>query len=898
MKYSYLFIFFLLSLCSIAQTKTGTIRKDISGTVLDSITKEPVLSASVRLLNGADTTYVQGMVTDDKGKFKMTITKSGEYILEVSFLGYKSFFRNINTADQEQQYDLGDIVLAETDLELGTAVVEAQLPDIQVKGDTIQYNASAYNVEEHELLQDLIKKIPGIEIDNNGAIKANGKPITKILVDGKEFFGNDIAFALSNLPANMVKNLQLYKEQSEESKATGVKDQDPPQVLNLTVKEEFKKSIFGNARAGYGSDDRYSAGFNANSMHGNNQYTITGNMGNVMGDGRGIFVGNGENTSKNTGGNFNMNPSDKIEINGYVNYSYNKNLNINRFESYTSQLDRYSQGSSTYTNKGENINSNFSMRWNPDSLTTIHLGTNLGVNKNNNNSLSTDSSNVAGQDPTIGFSSNLNEDKGFSNGNSLMITRRFGKKGRSIRLNLGNTLRNNDTDGKTYSETLYPDDTPDRIIDNISKADNKNTSYGITLGYVEPLGEGKLLQFEYSYRQNDSKRINDARRMDDAGNYTIVDSTYTRDSRMKYRTHNINLQFQSNKEKYDYSIGFNMDPTYSDNKVTLGDSIIEYITQNTINFSPSLRLGYRPDKNTSWNFDYSGSTRQPATRELSGDTIVVNSLNKTVGNPDLRTSYSNRFSAYFMKSDFESGRFFNISFNFNYTLNDIVSYAVIDNKGNRFSTYRNVDGNMGSYIYATYNTPLRNKKFNISFDPNISYNKRIGYSNDEKSIIQNISMGPSANIRFTSDKFEGNLRAGASHNIAFNNLSEVKRSSNTRYNFAYGFKWKLPFDFSIKNDIYQTLLSGYGEGAKKSEFLWSASIDKLILKKKGTLQIQFADILNDRNNEQRSINGNDYSYSWSNTIGRYFLVSFSYRFHIQKGNKKKEEPMDDYYYDY
>lgn len=892
MKYLYLTLIFFVSLCSFSQTGEISNAKSIEGIVLDSKTEEPIAYASVKLLNKKDSTYLQGTTTSDKGRFKLNTSKKGEFILEVSFMGYKSFFRNININDKASNYSLNSILLEESAIELDAAVVEAQLPDVQVKGDTIQYNAGAYKTEEHELLEDLIKKLPGIEIDANGNIKANGKPIQKILVDGKEFFGNDIAYALNNLPANMIKNLQLFKEQSEEAKVTGVKDQDPPQVLNLVVKDEFKKSIFGRANAGYGNNDRYRGDFNLNRMHGDNQYAVVGRMGNTP---RGsLHMGSGENTDKGSGVNFNINPSDKIKINGSVDYSYSKNRNENKNESYSSLLERYNQSSSTYKGRNNYTNSRISLDWKIDSLTTIFIRTGFGTDNNRNEALSSDSSYLTGKNPTFGSSNSVNEDKGINNNNSLMIIRRLNSKGRSIRLNLHNSTRNSNSDGRNYSKTIYPDDTPNRVIDNISKAKNKAIGYGITIAYVEPLGKDNRLQFEYSYRSNNSTRDNDARRKDEKEEYSIIDSTYTRNSESSYKVHNLNLRFQSTKEKYNYAIGFNIDPTRSNTKINLGDSIIENITQNTINLAPSLQFGYKPNESTNWIFDYSGNTSQPDSRQLSGDTITHNSLSKSVGNPELKISYNNRFGVYFTKSDFESGRYINISFSLNYSLNDIVDYSIIDDRGNRFSTYRNVDGNMGAYLYATYNTPLKNKKFQLSISPTVYYNKRIGFTNGEKSIIQNISLAPSGNIRFNSEKLESNLRIGVSQDIAFNNLPKPERSSNTRYSFSNDLKLKLPFGFTLSNNIHCTLLSGYGEGAKNKELLWNASIEKLLLKKQGTLQLQLIDILNDRNNQTRSINGNDYSYSWSNNIGSYFILSFSYRFRSKSNDNNTYD--DSYMY--
>lgn len=891
MKYFYLLFLSLISLCSIAQTTGQKSEKTIQGKVLDNETKEPIPFASVRLLTETDSLYTQGTSTAEDGTFRLTIAKKNKYILEVSFIGYKSFFKNINTNDKEINYSLGDILLEEAPIELEATVVEGKVPDIQVKGDTIQYNAGAFKTEEHELLQDLIKKLPGIEIDANGNIKANGKPIQKILVDGNEFFGEDIAFALNNLPANMIKNLQLFKEQSEEAKTSGVKDQDPPQVLNLVIKEEFKKSVFGNAGAGYGSNDRYQGNFSLNRMHGDNQYSLIGQGGNAPMNGG--MMGSGDNVNKDVGANFNVNPSDKVKINGSVDYSYNKSWSENKNESYTSLIDRYSFGSSNYKDKSNSGNARVNLDWKPDSLTTIFIRSSFGLSNNISESYSSDSSYVTNMNPTIGFSSSSTENQNFNNNNYFMISRKLNSKGRSIRLSLNNSIRNGNSDGNNYSKTIYPDTIPDRIIDNISTTKNKSTSYSASISYVEPLGKDNLLQFQYSYRTSNSERDNDARKKNENGEYTIVDSTYTRVSKSTFRTHNVNLRFQSTKEKYNYSIGFNIDPTYSNSKVNLGDSIIEDITQNTINFSPAIQFGLQPNENTRWIFDYSGSTSQPSSRQLSGDTIVHNSLSRSVGNPNLKTSYSNRIGAYFMKSDYESGRYINLSFNLSYTFNNIADYTIIDKNGNKFSTYKNVDGNMNAFLYATYNTPLKNKKFQISFDPNIYYNKSIGYTNGEKSVIQTISFTPSSYIRFNSDKFESSLRVSVGQNISFNNLSEKERSSNTRYSFSNNIKWKLPYDFTVSNNVNWILLSGYGEGSKNSELLWSASIEKLVLKKQGTLRAQFVDILDDKNNEMRMINGSDYNYSWSNNIGRYFMLSFSYRFKT-KGSENTSD--DDYMY--
>lgn len=902
MKYFGILLILFSCLSASAQTTSRNTFRNIKGTVYDIQTKEIIPSASVQLKLQSDSTIEHTMLTNKDGKFSFSL-KPNKYILEISFLGFKKHSEIINTSELKEDLIIEDIYLEEDTIMLNAAIIEADVPDIVVKGDTIQYNAGAFKTEDHELLQDLVKKIPGIEIDSDGTIKANGKPITKILVDGKEFFGSDIAYALNNLPANMITKLQLFKEQSEEAKATGVKDQDPPQVLNLVIKEEFKKSVFGDVKAGYGTDNRYISKLNANRMYGDNNYSVIANASNVNeGDIRYMgFGGNGINTNKDAGTNFNIVPSDKIKINGSMDYARSKNTSESRNESYTSLVDRYTKGSNNSLSRGESISPKVSVDWKPDSLTTIFFRTNMRINKDDNIYNSSDSSLlVTEQKPTIGFSTSSSNNNSNNFDASLMLVRRLNKEGRSVRLNIDGRLGNGKEKGSNYSQTIYTDKDPN-IIDNISATDSKNNSYGFTVGYVEPLGKDNKLQLSYSFNKNKSDREKDARKKDINGNYTIIDSVYSRNTESDFIRHNINVNFQSSKEKFDYSIGFNIDPSRSKNKVALGDSIIEDLRQNVVNFSPSFRIAYKPKESTQMELYYSGSTQQPDLRQLSADTVVYNGLSKFVGNPNLKPSYDNRVQINFMRSNIETKRFFNISGSVNYRFNDIVSYTLIDEDGNRMQTYRNVSGNMNAYIYANYNTPLKNKKLQLSLFSNANYRKNISYTNDQEAISENTGFGQGGNLRFNSEKIETSMGSMFYLNLSENNLADKKHSTTSRYSISNDFKIKLPFDFQIRNNISYSYMWGYGEGAKKSELLWNASIEKLFLKKKmGTLQLQLVDILNDRTKEFRNISGNDYSYYWNNSITNYILLTFSYRFQITKGANSKpksnEHELDEYYY--
>jgi outer membrane receptor protein involved in Fe transport len=891
----YLYVALLLSVFSFATLHAQQKNGYIQGVVSDSTTKEPIPFVTIRLLNQTDSAYIKGIATDERGSFRLA-APAGKYILDVSFIGYKKFLKEFETFPKNPDHSFGDIYLEEDVVQLKEAVIEAKVPDILVKGDTIEYNANSYSSQESDMLQDMMKNIPGVEVDAEGNITANGKPVKKILVDGKEFFGNDIPMALANLPANMIKKLQLYKEQSETAQVTGFKDKDPDQVLNLVVKEELKQSIFGEVKGGYGSDDRYANKVLVNYMRNDNQMSVIGDMNNVSDNGYTMGMDTGIDKNKNFGANAYIQSSDKFRIGGNVRYSGNDNLMETKTNTQTflSTGDRFSKQNASYRSKRENMNFGMNLQWKPDTLTTIFARSYISLSNTNNRQNSTDLSYVAEKDTTSGYSNSLTKGDGYSINNFITIGRKLNNKGRTISLTLNNSIRKDNNKGTNYSHTTYTDDTEDKIIDQRNKTDNKTNSYNLSVSYVEPLGKDRRLQLSYSYGLNNSKRIRDVRKKDGAGEYTILDSAYARNTENKYINQNISLNFQTTKEKYNYTIGFSIDPSYSRSKISIGDSIIENVKQNVVNFSPTLNFSYQPNEQTSLDLSYSGSTSQPGITQLSADTVITSALSKYYGNPDLKPSYSNNFNVYYRKSNYETNRFLMLSGGFNYTFNNIVDYTTVDDLGNSINTFRNVSGNMGANINFMFNTPLRNKKFTVDNSTYANYYKSIGYTNGEKAITHNIVIGEKVSGKFKVDKFETRLQVGMTYNMTRNNLSNVQDRNTSTYNIQHFFLWKLPYDFSIQNDLNMTYYAGYGDDFKKKEILWNASISKLFLKKKrGTVKLQFFDILNDRNNIVRYVSGNYMSDSRSNSISRYFMLSFSYKFNIIK-SKKGSSQEDSY----
>ena len=893
MRYSCLiFLLTIIASYSFGQTVKGIAR--------DELTKEDVGYASIRILSAQDSSYVTGGITSHDGRFQFRLN-SGRFLFELSYIGYEKFLKTISVADTTKAIDMGVLLLKQKSIMLTQAVVEAPVPNIQVRGDTIEYNAAGYPVEENALLQDLIEKIPGIEISSEGKLMANGKPITKILVDGKEFFGNDIDLALKNLPASMINKLQLFKEQSEMSKITGFKDGNPEQVLNLTVKDNLKQSVFGNAQIGYGSDDRYSNRVNAHYMVDDTQLSLVGNMNNVTDNfeysgSSGQYDGITDN--KRIGVNINSSSNEKLEIGGNIIYGRNSNLfEMNSStQTFISSGNRFSEQSSSSNTISKDLGGGLHVKWTLDSLTTISARINASVGQSKDIRNGTNKSYVQNQKDTTDGWSNFYTNGDTDNLNaSLVFGRKLSTKGRTISFTFNGSVRNSKSSGKNYSQTRYQSLQNSKIIDQKLHIDNYNDSWSFMASYVEPVGYKNLIQLSYSIRKDYTRNDRNTYKIDPEGEYSLIDSAYTRRNILNYTTQRFNIGFQSTREKYEYTVGFNIDPTQSSNKTSMRSVMIEDQKQNVLNLSPTLKFTYTPKPTMTFDIDYYGSTTQPTLRQLSSDTTIVDALSVTYGNPNLKPSYENNLNMYFQTSNYEKGSFFMISMGANYVFNKIVDFAITDAEGNVQNTYRNINGNWGVNGGLMFNTPLGNKKFTIDNSSFAYLTRNIGYSNGIKNTTKNVAINEAFSISFRDKRIDQRLQLNLAANLTRTNLPTIDGLNTASYGFKSSTNLKLPFDISIQNDMSYTYNYGYAKEFKNTEFLWNATVAKQFMRKKlATIKLQCYDILNDRNNVIRTVTGNYVSDTRTNMIGRYFLITLSYRFNFLKSSSESSNVENDY----
>ena len=452
----YLIVSFAFIFLANAQSSSG--RGSISGILIDDTSQEPIPEANIRILAQKDSTYITGKASDKNGSFSIPI-KNGDYIVHISYIGYTDVFTNTSITGKNNTVNLGTVSLREDGVLLSDALVTAKAPEIVVRGDTIEYNADSYKVTESAVIEDLLKRMPGVEIDTDGKITVNGQEIKKILVDGKEFFSDDPKVASKNLPAKMVDKLQVLERRTDMSLMTGFDDGDEEMVINLTVKPGMKEGVFGNAFAGYGSQDRYEANAMVNYMRDSDQLTFLGGLNNTnnagfsdlasamfggMGGGRrgrgGWGGSSGITKSANGGLNFSKEFDEKFTLGGNVRYGdtdtdskssvYTQNLlsSGNTFEREENRSNNYSQ----------NINMDFRLEWEPDTMTKFIFRPNASFYNNNRTEIGNFSTvNAEGDTINHGDSEYFSKGTGKNIGGTLEASRKLGTTGRVLSFSIG-----------------------------------------------------------------------------------------------------------------------------------------------------------------------------------------------------------------------------------------------------------------------------------------------------------------------------------------------------------------------------------------------------------------------------------------------------------------------------
>ncbi len=895
----------------------------IRGVVRDALDREALPRVSVRLLNAKDSTFVTGTNGDNNGNFTLAPVAHGKYIAQFSYLGYATQYVNVTPERGRTRYNMGEILMSTGDIMLAEATVVGKAPEVVVKEDTVEFNAASYKTQPSAVVEDLLKRLPGVEVDETGKITANGKEVTKILLDGKEFFSDDPKVASKNIPVEMVEKLQVVDRKSDLARITGVDDGEEETVINLTVKPGMKQGWFGEIQGGYGyrlldggadgtSPHRYQGGAMVNYIKDDDQFTLIANSNNVnsMGftdQGQGRFRrwggNNGIATSHSLGMNFNVGNTEIFRVGGDVMYSYNDRDTRKRSDrqDFFSDSTAYSNGNSIANDIGQQINGRFRIQWNPDSLNTFEFRPRISVNINDSRRIE-ESNAFAGDAARTAVNSNYNTNNSHgisvdASGELIYNRQLTSKPGRSISVHARYNFSNTRERGTSLDRTMY------YLLNDTSELDQKSddhswsNGYSARVTYTEPIGnpkKGMFLTFALRSQGNFRDADKYTYTADEWGFFpTEPDTAYSNSFRNVNITNSAQIGFRHVTRNLNYNVGLSFEPTTTSSLDLLKpqNNIPSYTVYN---WAPFLWLTYKVNKQTSLRVFYNGRTEQPTIAQLQPVPDISNPLNIVVGNPDLDPSFTHRLRLRFSDYDTNTQRSIMAHLLANYTMNSIISATEFDDQtGGRITTYENVDGvwNVNGMFMITL--PFRDKRWQFNNFTRLGVSSSVGKNNGELNRANQFTAGESLSLAFRSTYFDTELRGR--YNLQY--LTNTVQTGNNRtihsYGGTYSFTVNLPFGLSLGSDISYTGNQGYSDGYNEEVWMWNAQLSYSFLKgKNATIMLKGVDLLNESSNIQRTVTGNYMEDVDYNTLGRYCMLSFSYRFNTF--GKDKPEMRNQY----
>ncbi|MDR3137621.1 MAG: TonB-dependent receptor [Tannerellaceae bacterium] len=813
------------------------------------------------------------------------------------------------------------ILGSDTTFALGEVTVVAKAPEVSVRNDTMVYNADSYKVGEGQVLEDLLKKMPGVEVSDEGTITVNGKTVKRIMVDGKEFFSADPKVASKNLPSNMVDKVQVLDKLSDMSRMTGFNDGDEETVINLTVKPGMKQGWFGNAFAGYGSQQRYEGNGMVNRFTDANQLTLMGGFNNTnnmgfsdlastmfqgMGEGRRRMWqggGNGITQSANIGSNINrvVRP-DQLEINGNARYAYSDNRlhgRTSRQNILTTDSSSYEAETDTSTSISENIGANLRIDWHPNEATQLVFRPDFGYSRTRKSehgqTYTLDGIDGIGDTVNSGRQHSTQSGQGYNASLQIDFSRKLNLQGRVLSGSLQAGINDSYSDGINYSDITYTH-APNTHLNQFIRYDNSSYNYRAFFSFVEPVGGNYFLQATYTYRFQQQQSLKNVHVLDtstDSSSSTHYLNSFTTHYLNSFTTQRFSLGFKAVREKYNYTLGFNLDPTST-------SSVTDSLTQNrpqdgvttsltAVNFSPMAEFRYNFGRNRSLRIDYNGITSQPSLAQMNSVPDDTDPTNIKYGNPDLKPRYAHNLQLRLHSFTQETQFAYFLMADANYVLNEVVSYVKYLNNftGNRTTHYLNVDGNYSANLRFMINSPLPNRKFTIHNASWISYTRSTSFLGDDT--IPNESANVQLMQRLGLDYRSTSFDLGLHGNVRYNGVTYSLQKNNDQQVFNYSLGGRttiyLPWDIKLESDLTWSTNSGYTDLYKLNELLWNASASKSFLKgNAATLRLKLYDILQQRSNITRSVTASYIQDAQYNALSSYFICHFIYRFGAFKKN--------------
>ena len=890
MKKSILMMLLLLvSIASFAQERL------VSGAIIDRDTKDPVEQVTVQLLK-TDSTYVTGVISNEKGLFHLNAPENGKYLLKITSVGYKPTVKRV-VIEQDKNLALGNVVVGADAIMLKGAVVTAMAQKVTLKEDTFVYNSAAYRTPEGSVVEELVKRLPGAEVSDDGTIKINGKEVKKILVDGKEFMTGDTKTALKNLPTSIIDKIKAYDEKSDLSKVTGIDDGEEQTVLDFNVKKGMNKGLMSNIDLGIGNKDRYSARGMGGYFNSNNHFMLFGNANNTSDRGfggggprRGFGGGNGLNASKMLAANYNYEEKNKFKFNTSLRWNHSDGDVWSRrsSENFMGSSSSFSNSLNQNFSRSDSWNGNIRLEWMPDTMTNILFRP--SISWTTNDSRSTGISASYNQDPyqysddplsdeaiekmneddavvNTQRSVSLNNSKNNNIRGMLQLNRKLNNKGRNVTLRMD--AKYTDKDSKSISlqnAHLYLVQTAAGLdstyqTNRYNLTPSKDYSYSAQATYSEPLWKATFLQlsykFTYSYSKSDRSTYDFSKYSFDGinpeygawGNYLgrldgglgdYRDDKLSRYSEYRNYTHDIQVMMRFVRQKYNLNFGVMIQPQRSKFIQDYQGKYVDTVRTVT-NVSPTLDFRYRFSKMSNLRVNYRGTTSQPSISQLLDITDNSDPLNISKGNPGLKPSFTQNFRLFYNNFVQNHNKGVMTYINFSTTSNSISNKVTYDETtGGRITRPENINGNwnvMGAFMF---NCSIDSAGvWNINTDTNLGYNHYVSYlsldksQDSQKNTTQNTTWNERLSLSYRNDWLELSLDGTLAYNHAKNKLQP--NSNLDTWQFSYGPSMTLtaPWGTSLNTSLSCSSRRGYSDASMNSdEFVWNAQFSQGFLKGK------------------------------------------------------------------
>ena len=952
MKYILLFLTLWGLMPQSAQAQFENRRLTISGQLLDANEKEPMIQATIQLFTVADSTFVGGTVSDDRGNFSIEAPSNGTYRLKISSVGYQAIEREV-TLRRDQNQEIGTLQMSPESIMLKETVVTAQAPQVVVKKDTLVFNPDAYRTPEGSAIEELIKRMPGAEVDEDGNITVNGKEVKKILVDGKEFMLGDVETALKNLPISIIQNVKFYDQQSDQARITGIEDGEKETVLDFSIKKGMNRGYMTNLDIAGGTQHRYASRGMGSSFTDKMRFVLMGNINNKE-ENAGWWNRRGLNARKMLGTNLNYDDGTKLKFDASIRWNHRDgdNVNENTSENFYSQDYRtFSNNNSKSLSRSNNWNGNIRLEWKPDTLTTILIRANGGFSTNDGTQTSvaatfSDDPYLYVEDPlnsdginvmnNRGLAVNHNQQASLTYGENknawgmLQLFRRLNAKGRNITFRVEGNASDNQQENTSNNEVhLF-------MIKNIAGEDSTyftarynttpsdNSGYVLNASYSEPLWKGAHLQtsYELRYNQNKSDRqtydfshepqnifsgiIPQYREWDpwlssvenSLDNY--LDRSLSRYSEYKNYTHNIRMMLRYWQEKYDYNIGFLIQPQHS-NYIQNYRGIYVDTVRNVTNLTPTLDFHYKFSEQSNLRIQYRGDTRQPDITQLLDITDDSNPLYITQGNPGLKPQFTNSLNVYYNNYISKYKRSIVIYANYRNTRNSISNLVRYNNEtGGSVSRPENINGNWNINSGLTFNTALDSTAhWNIGTDTRARYNNFVSYiaqkkADGEKNTTRSLNLSERLNVSYRNDWLEITLDGWCNYQHTRNELQPNANLDTWQFNYGGQFLLRLPYDIELSSNIHERSRRGYNDpSSNTNELIWNGQISKSFLKSKSLIvALNFYDLLGQQSNYERWVNATGRSDTRYNSINSYAMLHVRYRLNMFGGKVDTEGQYD------